>query len=123
MDKLENDHYSTKMQCAICLNDFHDGEEICWSQNIECGHVFHHLCIKQWVLRHDDCPCCRNNFLLDSEVKRRLCRRQHQVLLDGNGIEQNSQNEERNGNACEDDRDSTFAASTNHQNSTVAIDV
>lgn len=49
--------------CAICLTAYCAGEEICWSHNHGCNHVFHKGCITEWLLRHDGCPCCRHNFL------------------------------------------------------------
>jgi hypothetical protein len=56
--------------CAICLEDYKQGDEICWSHNL-CAHVFHQECIVEWLVRHDGCPICRRDFLshedLDSE--------------------------------------------------------
>jgi len=49
--------------CAICLVDYQDGDEICWSHNLSCNHAFHHNCIIEWLLSHDECPCCRHNYL------------------------------------------------------------
>lgn len=49
--------------CAICLTEYQDGDEICWSHNNRCYHVFHRDCILEWLLRQDECPCCRLNFL------------------------------------------------------------
>jgi hypothetical protein len=49
--------------CAICLTPYQDGEEVCWSHNMHCNHVFHRECILAWLIRKDDCPLCRHNFL------------------------------------------------------------
>ena len=58
--------------CSICLNEYEEGEEICWSHNKNCDHVFHRKCITEWLVRHDECPICRQDFLslndLDDEV-------------------------------------------------------
>jgi hypothetical protein len=54
--------------CAICLNEYKEQEEICWSQNPDCGHCFHHKCIEMWLARHDECPCCRNSYLVSGDV-------------------------------------------------------
>lgn len=49
--------------CAICMEEYREGDEICWSHNERCLHAFHRECIIEWLIRHDDCPCCRHNFL------------------------------------------------------------
>ena len=47
--------------CPICLEDFLNGDTVCLSA--VCPHVFHVSCMKQWLLRHDACPCCRQQYL------------------------------------------------------------
>jgi len=49
--------------CAICLNEYADQDEISWSHNPKCNHFFHRECIAEWLMSHDECPCCRLNFL------------------------------------------------------------
>lgn len=58
-----DDDDSSQEQCTICLNNYEDGDEICWSHNKHCNHVFHKDCIAEWLLTHEDCPCCRNDYL------------------------------------------------------------
>ena len=53
--------------CAICLCEYQHGEEICWSSNTKCYHVFHKSCIHQWLLQHDECPYCRKAYLVDDD--------------------------------------------------------
>jgi len=48
-------------QCVICFQDFRDGNEIGWS--VECPHYFHRHCIRSWLMKNPECPCCRRNFL------------------------------------------------------------
>jgi hypothetical protein len=51
--------------CTICLEDYKLGDEVCRSRNAAiagCTHKFHSHCIKDWLMNHDDCPCCRTNF-------------------------------------------------------------
>mmetsp|Transcript_11013 Transcript_11013/g.20115 ORF Transcript_11013/g.20115 Transcript_11013/m.20115 type:complete len:241 (-) Transcript_11013:89-811(-) len=46
--------------CHICLDQLNAGNLVSWSkQNSQCTHTFHKDCIMEWLLRHDDCPCCR----------------------------------------------------------------
>lgn len=49
--------------CHICLEPFEVGEHVTLSNVSSCQHAFHRSCIVEWLLRHDDCPCCRANFL------------------------------------------------------------
>jgi Ring finger domain len=49
--------------CAICLDRFRDGEDICSAQNKDCPHEYHLQCIFPWLLKSQDCPCCRRDYL------------------------------------------------------------
>jgi Ring finger domain len=49
--------------CAICLEQFTDGEDICASQNKQCPHQFHLNCAFKWLLTSQECPCCRRDYL------------------------------------------------------------
>ena len=41
--------------CCICCEDFTYG---CSTSRLECGHLFHPKCIKEWVRRNAVCPLC-----------------------------------------------------------------
>lgn len=41
--------------CAICLEDFCDGEQM---MRLPCMHVFHACCSRDWLRRMAKCPCC-----------------------------------------------------------------
>lgn len=53
--------------CGICLCNFEKGEEICWSPNSQCKHTYHKECAFEWLMKHNDCPICRNDFLVLSD--------------------------------------------------------
>ena len=49
--------------CGICLMEYDEGDEVCWSPNPECLHAFHKECILDWTVRNPQCPVCRRNFV------------------------------------------------------------
>lgn len=55
------------MSCAICLIDYEGGDLISFSHNPSCQHHFHRECIQSWLKKHDECPCCRKNYLAFSD--------------------------------------------------------
>jgi hypothetical protein len=65
MAELEKDEHASEDECAcaICLEDYRAGEEVCWSRSPKCKHVYHRACVEQWLLYDDKCPCCRNSYL------------------------------------------------------------
>jgi len=70
-DTEETHHNNTSLEsgisidstthCLVCLERLEN--IVSWSTNANCGHVFHHACIKEWLLTHADCPLCRCTFL------------------------------------------------------------
>ena len=54
--------------CAICIERYSKGDEIAWSFNERCHHAFHLDCIVDWLMEHDDCPLCRQEFLKSDDV-------------------------------------------------------
>lgn len=47
----------TSVECAICLGEFVEGNEI--RVLPQCGHGFHVGCIDTWLGSHSSCPSCR----------------------------------------------------------------
>jgi hypothetical protein len=62
-NNTNDDHGEDHEQCAICLVEYEAGDEISWSHNKSCTHAFHRECIIDWLISHDECPCCRHNYL------------------------------------------------------------
>lgn len=57
---------SIQNMCAICCDDYEEGDDIAYSRNQECHHFYHVDCILEWLMRddHNDCPLCRSAFLV-----------------------------------------------------------
>jgi len=53
--------------CSICLGEYEVGQEVSWSPNPKCRHSFHTNCISQWLIKRDECPCCRCNYLIKDD--------------------------------------------------------
>ena len=49
--------------CPICLCQFDDTDDVTWSLNKHCKHVFHRECSGEWLQNKEDCPVCRSFFL------------------------------------------------------------
>jgi RING-finger-containing ubiquitin ligase len=65
-DSIQSSIYSPK-SCSICMSRYKDGDEICWSRNEKCYHAFHLGCMMEWLMKHNDCPMCRRNYLRTDE--------------------------------------------------------
>lgn len=63
----ENDEEAPRMHypklCSICVEEYREGDDIAWSKNEICSHVYHTDCIVAWLMNHSDCPLCRSDFL------------------------------------------------------------
>ena len=62
-----SDQFSASEVCAICIEKFKVGDELAFSNNKECRHVFHLDCISECIENtkgaEKACPCCRQCFL------------------------------------------------------------
>ncbi|EYU23097.1 hypothetical protein MIMGU_mgv1a021818mg, partial [Erythranthe guttata] len=49
--------------CVVCLDDlFGENEKVI--ATLGCGHVYHVECIKNWLLRKNECPMCKSKALV-----------------------------------------------------------
>jgi len=60
-------------ECNICMEAFKVGDVISFSPAEGCYHVFHHNCLRRWLLRKTDCPCCRVTMLPIDRPKPKEC--------------------------------------------------
>lgn len=52
-DENEDNHME---KCTICLSEFEDGEDV---RRLPCMHLFHIVCVDQWLGMNKKCPICR----------------------------------------------------------------
>ncbi|GJJ77344.1 hypothetical protein EMPS_09703 [Entomortierella parvispora] len=45
-------------ECAICLFDFEDGEQL---RHLPCDHFFHLSCVDRWLVKNAFCPKCKRS--------------------------------------------------------------
>jgi hypothetical protein len=60
------DSFDEDIGCAICMLNFVDGDVVCESSNLTCKHVYHRACMLAWLRKHDNCPMCREKYLLET---------------------------------------------------------
>eukprot|EP00429_Kryptoperidinium_foliaceum_P013158 CAMPEP_0176031546 /NCGR_PEP_ID=MMETSP0120_2-20121206/15553_1 /TAXON_ID=160619 /ORGANISM="Kryptoperidinium foliaceum, Strain CCMP 1326" /LENGTH=161 /DNA_ID=CAMNT_0017364839 /DNA_START=457 /DNA_END=939 /DNA_ORIENTATION=+ len=56
--------------CPICLCDYENDEDICWSNNENCSHHFHAACGIAWLAKHSECPVCRAEYLIPVDIEK-----------------------------------------------------
>ncbi|KAG7473284.1 hypothetical protein MATL_G00094060 [Megalops atlanticus] len=61
-DEEEGPEEDTEEKCTICLSILEEGEDV---RRLPCMHLFHQLCVDQWLLTNKKCPICR----VDIEVQ------------------------------------------------------
>jgi Ring finger domain len=57
------------VECAICMGPMRPNEWAAWSANEDCTHAFHRACIRPWLLKRTDCPCCRSELLPIDKIR------------------------------------------------------
>ncbi|XP_011608593.2 E3 ubiquitin-protein ligase Arkadia isoform X1 [Takifugu rubripes] len=55
-DEEEGADEDTEEKCTICLSILEEGEDV---RRLPCMHLFHQLCVDQWLVTNKKCPICR----------------------------------------------------------------
>jgi hypothetical protein len=58
-----------EINCTICIEDFNENSDVIV---LECKHIFHFECLKDWLLRNlvlPKCPNCNYNVLFGQDAK------------------------------------------------------
>ena len=61
MMRNSTDRRVVQSQCVICLSEYKEGDEICWSSNSDCRHVYHKNCLLSWFTRQARTRSWKNN--------------------------------------------------------------
>lgn len=54
--RVNDDDCDQLEKCTICLCEFEDGEDV---RRLPCMHLFHIVCVDQWLTTNKKCPICR----------------------------------------------------------------
>jgi hypothetical protein len=52
--------------CTICNKHFEFGEAVYESNNPQCGHTHHKLCMDKWLQYQNSCPVCNQPYVVQS---------------------------------------------------------
>jgi len=63
--KIEDISSLSHDECLICLNIFLKDDMI---TTLSCSHIFHSLCLKEWMKYKSTCPLCRSDILVEREI-------------------------------------------------------
>ncbi|KAM4677494.1 E3 ubiquitin-protein ligase Arkadia isoform 2-T2 [Discoglossus pictus] len=55
-DEHEATEEDTEEKCTICLSILEEGEDV---RRLPCMHLFHQVCVDQWLITNKKCPICR----------------------------------------------------------------
>jgi len=64
-DATEEELEGCGRTCIICRETMDQGKKL------ECGHVFHFYCLREWLQQQQSCPTCRCDIPTDSSAARR----------------------------------------------------
>jgi len=51
--------------CSICIVNFEEGESV---GRLNCSHIFHENCIREWGMYNPKCPVCRAEIPLKNNI-------------------------------------------------------
>ena len=65
----DNTMKSIETKCSICLTDFNLKDKII---SLECKHIFHVKCIRQWLSNGKKCPNCNSTVVITTDANNKL---------------------------------------------------
>ena len=94
-NKLDKIKSSDNEQCIICLEDFKINEQCLY---LNCLHLFHSKCIIEWLLKHDNCPICKENYKIDDDKLDTFLKSNTNNIINNNNQIQNQPNNDNHHN-------------------------
>eukprot|EP00762_Andalucia_godoyi_P003399 ANDGO_06621.mRNA.1 E3 ubiquitin-protein ligase RING1 len=72
---------SVHQECSVCYDEFKGNDGL---RMLKCGHVFHDVCLRDWMLQSYVCPLCRD----DQRSADTLARMRQEDLDDADVLEE-----------------------------------
>lgn len=67
--KLKSSGRCVDGNCAFCMEDYEEGCQVIYSDNLHCSHAFHKDCLMQWLSKGKKrCPVCRHWFVPGTKI-------------------------------------------------------
>ena len=61
-EEKENDEY----MCVICMEEDENREFV----KLDCNHIFHTICLAEWLINNNNCPTCRlTNIITRNDIE------------------------------------------------------
>jgi len=64
LDATEEELIACDRVCIICRDEMAVGE----AKKLNCGHIFHFYCLRQWLQQQQNCPTCRTEISTDAPL-------------------------------------------------------
>jgi len=87
-------------KCTICLESNLEGENNN-KYELECGHIFHIKCIKEWTYYMNSCPICRKEI----KIKKKEVNEEKEINKVNEVNEVNEVNDEKEVNEVNDEKE------------------
>mmetsp|Transcript_7409 Transcript_7409/g.11066 ORF Transcript_7409/g.11066 Transcript_7409/m.11066 type:complete len:458 (+) Transcript_7409:32-1405(+) len=83
-DATEEEMVECEHTCIICRDSMTAGKKL------NCGHIFHFVCLRQWLQQQQSCPTCRAEIVVRSQRETIA----HRTMMQLQQAQQNAANEE-----------------------------
>ena len=67
-----------ELQCIVCLNQIESGK----GKVLSCGHVFHLICLRSWLIEKVECPTCKKPIQLEKQPERARRREARRIAFE-----------------------------------------
>ena len=109
IDKLKKDKINL---CNICLCEIEKGKYL------NCGHIYHLKCIKEWVSINSKCPICKSSIINENYSRNKFLNERfginNNVNINHNNLNLNNEREQQLGNFINEENIGLHKVKTNN---------